>query len=58
MTKGEAIELLNNISIGDTEATHIEADQILLQFLSENGFIEVARAWSKASDRCGGFWYA
>ncbi len=58
MTKDEAIEKLNAIDHGDIESSHIEADSILLGFLRDNGFADVAAAWESAEKRCDGFWYA
>ena len=43
---------------GDKEAAHIEADKILLRFLCDAGFEEVAKAWLQADEDSGGFWYA
>ena len=58
MNKYEAIEKLNAIEAGDTEAAHSEADRILLQFLADSGFKDIANAWESVDDRVDGFWYA
>ena len=58
MTKEEAIEQLNAIDGGDPEIAHGAADNILLTFLEDNGFEEVAQSWVSAESRAGGFWYA
>ena len=57
MTKEEAVRQLNEISIGDPEFAHHQADAVLLLFLKENGFEDIADAWRDADDRAG-FWYA
>jgi len=58
MTKEEAIEKLNAVEEGDNEFAHIEADRILVQFLTDNELKDVADAFRAAEDRVGGFWYA
>lgn len=57
MTKEEAIKKLNQIKVGDNESAHCIADGILLEFLAENGFEDIADAWRGTDDRVG-FWYA
>ncbi len=57
MTKEEAIEAISKLDASGPECTHIDADQILLAFLSDNGFEDVARAWS-SKEQQSGFWYA
>ena len=54
MTKEEAIAALAQITHGDQEEAHSEADSILLRYVEP----EVAQAWRDVSERCGGFWYA
>lgn len=58
MTKEEAIEQLKQTSDCDQEMAHSDADEIILQYLRENGAAEVADAWEESNNRCGGFWYA
>lgn len=54
----EAITKLNNIEVGDTETSHCLADNILLDFLKDNGYTKLAEAWEDLNNREGGFWYA
>jgi len=58
MTKKDVIEKLDAIEDGDTEMAHQEADSLILQFLRANGLFDVAAAWDRVEERCGGFWYA
>lgn len=58
MTKDQAINQLNAIPDEDVESAHVAADQVLLEFLTANGFAEVADAWTALEKRCDGFWYA
>jgi len=53
----EAVKALNNLTEGDPEIAHGEADDILCKFLSDNGFREVADAYEEAYLEIG-FWYA
>lgn len=60
MTKEEAILKLNSLpktSLSDVEDSHLVADGILLDVLSENGFNEVVETYLKVRDEIG-FWYA
>lgn len=58
MTKEEAIKRLSEFrEWDDPEAAHVEADDILLEYLDSNGHKEVADAW-KAVHSLVGFWYA
>ena len=64
MTKDEAIKALNRLGrtkvreYWDKESIHVEADEVLLNFLSANGHGEVAEAYSDLENRVEGFWYA
>lgn len=58
MSESEAIHRLDDIAAGDTERSHIKADEILLNFLRDNGFAKVADAYERVENREGGFWYA
>jgi hypothetical protein len=58
MDAKEATEKLNNIPDGDPEGARLMANDILLDFLTDNGFSEVAGAWVDVEDRAEGFWYA
>ncbi len=58
MTKDEAVKLLNECPRDDQECAHGDADGVLLLFLNENGYKEIADAWEKVDEECGGFWYA
>jgi hypothetical protein len=42
---------------GDPEALHATADDLLIQFLRNIGYGDVADAYEQAQDRVG-FWYA
>ena len=57
MTKDEVITELNSLEFGDNEAAHCFADDYLIKFLTNNGLVDVAEAWTDASERCE-FWYA
>ena len=57
MTKTEAIAQLNALDDRDPEDGHRVADKILLDFLRDNGFSDVAAAFVDADSRIG-FWYA
>ena len=57
MTSQEAVEALNNLSCGDPESAHGQAEDIIMEFLASNGMGEVSDAFEKARDRIG-FWYA
>lgn len=57
MTKYDAINLLNELDDSDPELAHCKADDILVEFLIDNGFQNVAEAFVRAQDRVG-FWYA
>lgn len=58
MTPCEAVKKLRNLTGDDPEKDHSEADLILLDLLGEAGMGDVAAEWRRASERCGGFWYA
>jgi hypothetical protein len=58
MTKQEAIAALKRLDIADNEVAHSGADDILLEFLSTNGHADLASAWQRTCEECGGFWYA
>lgn len=57
MTQEEAIKELDAIN-ADKEMAHVEADAVLIQFLRDNGFADVADAWTNCEERHNGFWYA
>jgi hypothetical protein len=65
MTKDEAISALSELDPGfydyyghvDAGGAHMKADEILIKFLSTNGFDGISNAWTKAKDNCG-FWCA
>ena len=57
MTQQEAMRRLSDLEYGDPEASHSEADDILVAYLTENGAEDVAIAWIDAKERCR-FWYA
>jgi hypothetical protein len=56
MTEQQAIDELKELD-GDPEGSHSMADEILLQFLSDNGFKSIADEWETTCKRVG-FWYA
>ena len=53
----EAISQLNQLDRNHPAQAHEEADWILLEFLSSQGFGAVSDAFSKARDDVG-FWYS
>lgn len=57
MTSQESVQALNNLSGGDPEFAHRQAEDIIMEFLASNGMSEVSDAFQKAKDRIG-FWYA
>jgi hypothetical protein len=57
MTSEEAVNKLEQLNRRDSEQAHIDADDILVEFLANQGFGAVADAFSKAQDDIG-FWYA
>jgi hypothetical protein len=57
MTKYDVINLLDAMDDKNPEVAHIEAENILMAFLKDNGFPEVAEAYERAQGRVG-FWYA
>lgn len=60
MTAAEAVKRLNKIKGGEDKGEpHEEADAILLRFLRDSGSAEVADAYGRLVNRCGGsFYYA
>ena len=57
MTSEEAVNKLEQLNRRDSEQAHIDADDILVEFLANQGFGAVADAFSKAQDDIG-FCYA
>lgn len=59
MSKDEAIRKLNAIERYDREGAHIDADNIIVDYLSSLGgdAKEVAEAYNAARNRVG-FWFA
>ena len=60
MTKKEAIEKLKGIQLEgrhDREASHSEAEGVLLDLLKSQGFDDVSKAFIDCRDEVG-FWYA
>lgn len=57
MLRKEAVDKLDAIERGDNEAAHSQADQILLDFLRNHSFGDIAQAWENACKRAG-FWYS
>lgn len=57
MTEEEAIKRLNELEGGDAESAHLEADDILCEYLKMNGSPRIAEAFENASG-CIGFRYA
>ncbi len=57
MNKDEAVQALKDINRSDQESAHGDADGVLLRFLIDNGFNEIADEWDKVDSDCGGFWY-
>jgi predicted GNAT family N-acyltransferase len=56
MTEQEAIEKLEEIvNTKDTETAHIDADDLISDFIRANGFEKLADAYDEAAS---GFWYA
>jgi len=60
MTQEQAVQELETIGRGGhthSEEAHLHADRMILQFLRDNGFAQVADAWDAAQERVG-FWYS
>jgi len=57
MNRDEAIKALNALPEHDAEAAHVDADNILTNFLRYIGYEDVADAFDDACSRIG-FWYA
>lgn len=58
MTRQEAISALDYWHEGsDKEIAHDLCDTVLVNFLYDNGYEDVAKAWMDARTRVG-FWYA
>lgn len=60
MTQEQAMQELAKIGRGGftcSEEGHGHADHVVLQFLRDNGFAQVADAWDAAQERVG-FWYS
>jgi hypothetical protein len=57
MTMNEAIAKLDALTGADNEADHGAADQILVDFLKDNGGENVALAYERCQARFS-FWYA
>jgi hypothetical protein len=53
----QAVTELDTLNGGDAEASHWQADDVLIHYLEKTGGKEVANAWVRARDRIG-FWYA
>ena len=55
MNSREAVEALDALIIGDREASHSEADKILIAYMKTLGYgaKSVAEAWERADERCG-----
>lgn len=59
MTEQEAIAALKLTGESmDKEQAHQDADSVLLNFLADDGYDDIANAFIAADDNCGGFWYA
>ena len=57
MDKEQALFDLKTLCADDVEWAHEQADQILLDYLRDNGDAEIAAAWKALDDACGGFCY-
>lgn len=64
MTKKQALivaeyvaKLSELVEYGDSETAHAQADNLLLDALTELGFVELADAWKEVEHDVG-FWYA
>lgn len=57
MSEDDAISELLSLSVGDREEAHVEADNILLEFLRKNGHESLADAYVDVRAAIG-FWYA
>ena len=57
MSADEAVEMLNALPGGEQPPiAHMDAEEILCNFLRDQGFSEVVEAFEDARNRCG-FWY-
>lgn len=41
----------------DNQANHRNADQAILDFLTDIRFTDVVGAWEESNNHCNGFWY-
>lgn len=57
MTRQDAKRRLDKLTDDDPESAHGRAEDIICQFLKDNGFGDVAEAFEAARDRVG-FWYS
>ena len=53
MDAKDAIDKLLNTSLGDAECAYLIADEILLQFVRDVGYSDVAEAWELLCDKIG-----
>ena len=59
MDMKEAVERLNALVTSDTETAHVQADDILVEFLKGvEAAAPVVAAYEALKKRHGGFWYA
>lgn len=49
----ESVHYLNNLPVSDSEASHYNADMMLVAYLRSIGETQIAMAWERASERIG-----
>lgn len=57
MTPEQAIAALEAIDTGNAIQAHIDADEVLLRFLDQNGHLDIAEAYRRVREHTAGFWY-
>ena len=57
MTEDDAIKALQALTREDQELSHLDADNIVVDFLRSNGYPALAGMFETTRDRVG-FWYA
>lgn len=56
--KEDILKAFELLPWGDTEVVHSQADDLLLDALTQAGHPEIAEAFRAAEKRENGFWYA
>jgi len=54
----DTINMLESLKDDTPHEAHVDADAILIQFLRDIGYEDVADAWERLEENVGGFWYS